>query len=37
MARGQLGEAKFEEFATDGRAMTTEQAVEYALELSASP
>jgi len=37
IARGQLGEARFEAFAAEGRAITIEQAIEYALGLSKSP
>ena len=32
MARDQLGEARFEALASEGRAMTMEQAIAYALE-----
>jgi predicted ATPase/DNA-binding XRE family transcriptional regulator len=32
IAREQLGEARFETFATEGRALTLEQAIAYALE-----
>ena len=37
MARDQLGEAAFEASVAEGRAMTMEQAIEYAHTLSASP
>jgi hypothetical protein len=36
MARDQLGEARFEALASEGRAMPMEQAIEYALEISTS-
>jgi tetratricopeptide (TPR) repeat protein len=35
IAREQLGEATFQALASEGRTMTMEQAIEYALELSA--
>jgi hypothetical protein len=34
IAREQLGGERFEALATEGHAMTMEQAIEYALELS---
>jgi hypothetical protein len=34
IARDQLGDARFEELAAEGRAMTMEQAIAYALEPS---
>jgi hypothetical protein len=34
IARQQLGEATFEALASEGRAMTMEQAIDYALERS---
>ena len=37
IAREQLGDAKFEALAAEGRAMKMEYAIEYAFELSASP
>jgi tetratricopeptide (TPR) repeat protein len=36
IARDQLGEVRFEALTSEGRAMELEQAIEYALELSAS-
>jgi predicted ATPase/transcriptional regulator with XRE-family HTH domain len=36
VARHQLGDVPFEAFAKEGRAMTLEQAIEYALEISRS-
>ena len=37
IAREQIGEAPFEALVAEGRAMTIEQAVAYALEVSNSP
>ncbi len=36
IARNELGETRFEALAVEGRAMTMEQAIEYALELATS-